>query len=89
MIKNKSGPGTENIKKNMQKYLKKTQTTHEDANHLQDIHKIQTIPKEIYTCTKKITLSSNEIIFHELKEIYLKVLEKSGYLQTLKYRHVN
>ena len=35
------------------------------------------------------TLSSNETIFNELKEIYKKALEKSGYRQPLRYHHSN
>ena len=35
------------------------------------------------------TLSSNETIFNESKEIHQKSLEKSGYRQTLKYHSSN
>ena len=58
---------------------------HKDSNHP------FTILKQIPTLIDKriSTLSSNEIIFNESKEIYQKSLEKSGYRQTLKYHTIN
>ena len=58
---------------------------HKDSNHPLSI--LNQIPKSI---EKRIsTLSSNETIFNESKEIYQKALEKSGYRQTLKYHPPN
>ena len=58
---------------------------HKDSNHPLSI--LNQIPKSI---EKRIsTLSSNEIIFNESKEIHQKALEKSGYRQTLKYHPSN
>ena len=52
---------------------------HKDSNHPLSI--LNQIPTSI---EKRIsTLSSNETIFNESKEIYQKALEKSGYRQTL------
>ena len=58
---------------------------HKDLNHP------PSILKKIPTSTEKIisTLSSNEIISNESKEINQKALEKSGYQQTLKYHPAN
>ena len=52
---------------------------HKDSNHL------LSILNQIHTSIEKriSTLSSNETIFNESREIYQKALEKSG--QTLKY----
>ena len=58
---------------------------HKDSNHPLSI--LNQIPTSI---EKRIsTLSSNETIFNESKEIYQKALEKSGYRQTLKYHPPN
>ena len=58
---------------------------HKDSNHPLSI--LNQISKSI---EKRIsTLSSNETIFNESKEIYQKALEKSGYRQTLKYHPSN
>ena len=58
---------------------------HKDSNHPLSI--LNQIPK---SSEKRIsTLSSNETIFNESKEIYQKTLEKSGYRQTLKYHPSN
>ena len=58
---------------------------HKDPNHPPSI--LKQIPTSI---EKRIfTLSSNETIFNESKEIYQKVLEKSAYRQTLKYHPAN
>ena len=52
-----------------------------DSNHSSII--LKQIPASI---EKRIsTLSSNETIFNESKEIYQKALEKPGYWQTLKH----
>ena len=122
MVKNKSGPETEKIKKNIQKIFKENKLdiviqcnmkivnyldvslnlnnsnykpyhkpdneilyTHKDSNHPPSI--LEQIPTSI---EKRVsTLSSNETIFKESKEIYQKALEKSGYRQTLKYHPAN
>ena len=58
---------------------------HKDSNHPPSI--LKQIPTWI---EKRIsTLSSNETIFNESKEIYQTVLEKSRYRQTLKYHPAN
>ena len=58
---------------------------HKDSNHPSSI--LKQIPTLI---EKRIsTLSSNETIFNEPKEIYQKALEKSGYRQNLKYHPAN
>ena len=58
---------------------------HKDSNHPSSI--LNQIPTLI---EKRIsTLSSNETIFNEPKEMYQKALEKSGYRQNLKYHHAN
>ena len=58
---------------------------HKDSNHPLSI--LNQIPTSI---EKRIsTLSSNETIFNESKEIYQKAVEKSGYRQTLKYHPSN
>ena len=58
---------------------------HKDSNHPLSI--LNQIP--ISTEKRISTLSSNETIFNESKEIYQKALEKSGYRQTLKYHPSN
>ena len=122
MVKNFSGPETEEIKKNIQKIFKGNKLDiviqcnmkivnyldvslnlnnsnykpyqkpdneilyiHKDSNHPPSI--LKQIPISIQ---KRIsTLSSNETIFNESKEIYQKALEKSGYRQNLKYHPAN
>ena len=58
---------------------------HKDSNHP------PSILKQIPALTEKriSTLSSNETIFNESKNIYQKALEKSGYAQTLNYHPAN
>ena len=58
---------------------------HTDSDHPPNIL------KQIPTSTENqiSTLSSNETISNESKEIYQKALEKSGYQQTLKYHPAN
>ena len=56
--------------------------------------KVQTLTQHPSTYPSSIekrisTLSSNETIFNELKEIYQKAVEKSDYQQTLKYPPLN
>ena len=64
---------------------------HKPDNEILYIHKDSNrwpnILKQIPTSTEKriSTLSSNETIFNELKNIYQKALEKFGYRQTLKF----
>ena len=66
---------------------------HKPDNEMLYIHKDSNQPpsilKQISTSTEKriSTLSSNETIFNESKEIYKKAPYKSGYRQTLKYHH--
>ena len=58
---------------------------HKNSNHPSSI--IKQIPALI---EKRIsTLSSNETIFNESKEIYQKALENSSYQQTLNYHPAN
>ena len=58
---------------------------HKDSNHPPSI--LKQIPTSI---EKRIsTLSSNEMIFSESKEIYQKALEKSGFRPTWKYHPAN
>ena len=58
---------------------------HKNSNYTPSI--LKQIPTSI---EKRIsTLSSNKTIFNESKEIYQKALEKSSYLQSLKYHPVN
>ena len=68
---------------------------HKPDNKILYIHKDSNRPliilNQIPTSIEKriSTLSSNETIFNESKEIYQKALEKSGYRQTLKYHPSN
>ena len=68
---------------------------HKPDNEILYIHKNSNHPPSIFkqiptSIEKRIsTLSSNETIFNESKEIYQKALEKSGYRQTLKYHPSN
>ena len=124
VVKNKSGPETEKIKKNIKgkkifkenkldivikcnmklvNYLDVTlnlnnsnyKPYHKPDNEILYIHKDSNHPLSILnqiskSIEKRIsTLSSNETIFNESKEIYQKALEKSGYRQTLKYHPSN
>ena len=120
--KNKRGPETEKIKKNIQKIFKENKLDiviqcnmkivnyldvslnlnnsnykpyQKPDNEILYIHKDSNHPpsilKQISTSIEKriSTLSSNETIFNESKEIYQKALEKSGYRQNLKYHPAN
>ena len=68
---------------------------HKPDNEILYTHKDSNLPlsilKQIPTSIEKSisTLSSNETIFDESKEIYQKALEKSGYWQNLKYHSSN
>ena len=58
---------------------------HKDWNHPPNILKqTPTLAEQ-----RIITLSTNETIFNESKEIYQKALEKAGYQQTLNYHPAN
>ena len=103
MVKNKSGTETEKIKRNIQKIFKENkldiviQCDTKIVNYLDVSPNLNnsnyppSILKQIPALTEKriSTLSSNETIFNESKNIYQKALEKSGYAQTLNYHPAN
>ena len=68
---------------------------HKPDNKILYIHKDSNRPliilNQIPTSIEKriSTLSSNETIFNESKEVYQKAVEKSGYRQTFKYHPSN